>query len=411
MEAKPWDKVPTGVHKGNWQEELILERETGVRFYPNPRDKSTSLLTTGRCITHSDRTEPKDYVSTVNNTYTVLTDHKDYVSSDGKGPRQRAMEARLKQQVVDETQAKADADYKEKFQPRYETEHSGHFERPGFKTRPLDGDVQRVPTYTANYATDTPVTFYSHAVKNTGNVNFPVTFMPSGNNIFAKNSAFSADMKQPYPKAAETHERPLPPSRTTDYRTLRDLRAKIHTAAKATVASPNPITGATTQRIISFLDGLGSRSPLVPLGIFEDGLAQTFGVTFTPAERKAVEGEFDGECSGSLSAAEFLLLMRPSLSPRRLELVDIAFGVCDPTNKGAVTKADVALCLNSVCVLGFMPTGIEAADFEAFFFSSIFGEENSEATFDDFVEFFANLSVEVERDDAYEAIIKNMFNL
>jgi len=407
-EGKPWDKVPTGVHKGNWQEELVLERETGVRFYPDPRDKKTSLLTTGRCILHSERIEPKDYATTVQNTYNIPTNHKDFIKSDGKGPRQRALEARLKQQVVTETQAKLDAAYAEKMQPRFETEHAGQYVRAGFKTQTLDGDARRVPTYTANYATDTPVTFYSHAVKDTGNVNFPVTFMPSGSNIFSKNSSFTSDLKQPYPKAAETHERPLAPSRTTGYRTLQDLRARVLQAAGADGTS---IPGAATQRVVAFLDGLGSESPLVPLAVFEAGLAEFLGVTLSGAERRAVETEFDAQCQGTISCAEFLLLIRPSLSPRRLELADIAFGVCDPNNKGTVTKGEINLCLNTACVLDYFPTGIESADFEAFFMTSTVGDEGGEASFDDFVEFFSNMSTEVESDETYEAIVKNMFNL
>jgi hypothetical protein len=360
-------------------------------------------------MVHTERTEPKDYSTTVRDTYNIPTQHKDYISDDGKGPRQRAIEARLHQQVASETQAKLDAAYADKMQPRFETEAQGCYQRAGFKTRPLDGEVARVPTYSSNYATESPVTFYSHAVKQ-GRANFPVTFMPSGNEMFRRNAGFSTDIRNAYPHVAETHERPLPQTRCTGYKALQDLREKLLTAAGA---SADAMPGVPAQKLISFLDQLGSESPLVSLDLFLESIHDTFGVELSPTEIKAIETEFDGECTGTISCAEFLLLIRPSLPPRRLELVDIAFGVCDSSNKGSVSKGEALLVFDASKAASFLPTSVSTDDFQDFFLVSVFGTDASdvEATFDDFVEFFSNVSTATPDETVFEGLIKNMFSL
>jgi hypothetical protein len=406
--AKPWDKVPTGVHKGNWQEELVLERETGVRFYPDPTDRSTSLLTNSRCIIHSEREHPKDYKSAQHRTYTDLKLHKDYISSDGKGPRQRLIEDRLKQQVVDEVQKKKDDDYAEKFQPRYATENTSHYTRGGFSTTEIGARTKRFPTHHANYATDEAITFYTHAVKTTGDANFPCTAMPSGQNIFAKNAAFSTDIRNPYPRCAETHERPLHPSRVNQFRVLQDLRQRMVEHVAPSVSS---IPGSAVRRIVAVLDYIGQADPVVSFDAFVAGIDDHLVFQFSPAERKAIEVEFDADCRGVLSCAEFLLLIRPTMTPRRLELVDIAFRICDSQGVGAASKEDISNCLNVVCTLDFFPDGISSEEFETMFYDSMFGTGNATIGFDDFIEFFNNMATEFGDDEEkFESIIRAMFN-
>jgi Ca2+-binding EF-hand superfamily protein len=394
--AKPWDKVPTGVHKGNWQEELVLERETGIRFYPDPRDKKTSLMTTARCITHSERMEPKEYASTQNTTYKIPTEHKDFISTDGKGPRQRAIEAKLRKQVMDETQSKLEADYKAKMQPRFVTEAMSCYQREDFSTKELANEG-RIQTFTTNYSTEEPVTFYSHAVKSR-TVNFPTTFMPSGQRLFSKNSSFTADIKSSrgYVRAAETHERPLPPSRAAEYSLLQNLRNRIiELDGQQTSSMP----GARVQKIVAQLDAMGSENPIIAFDAFVTGLASSLNITFSDDEIKAIQQEFDAECQGCISCAEFLLLIRPSMSPRRLELIDIAFTVCDDSSNGTVSKANVSSIVNP-----------PSEEFGAWFMTSCFGDGN-ECTFDDFVEFFSNVSCETAEEGDFEGLVKNMFNL
>ena len=122
---------------------------------------------------------------TVNrDTFLIPSNHREFISSDGKGPRQRAYEARLKQQVADELRTKEEIAYAEKMAPRFETESTSNFAKDGFETKSLEGP-KRLLTFNAEYANEEAVTYYSHSVR-CGKSNFPATFMPSGQQLFAK---------------------------------------------------------------------------------------------------------------------------------------------------------------------------------------------------------------------------------
>ena len=423
-EGKPWDKEPTGVHRGNWQEELVLEKETGIRFYPDPRDKKTSLMTTQRCIIHSERTEPKDWNTVNRDTFLIPSNHRDFISSDGKGPRQRAYEARLKQQVADELRTKEEIAYAEKMAPRFETESTSNFAKDGFETKSLEGP-KRLLTFNAEYANEEAVTYYSHSVR-CGKSNFPATFMPSGQQLFAKNSSFSADINQPYVKIAETHERPGHPARAKDYLALKGLAQRMIDTVKSDISSSDAtgtsiLPGSAVQKIVLALDTMGSETPMLSIEIFEQSIQSVLNFTFTNEERTSLLTEFDQSKNGQISCAEFLLLVRPSMSPRRLELIDIAFGIVDTNNKGTVNKRDVESCImngNNVV------DGINKNDLIASFIASLFGGEGSRSSgnndslsapgvvgFEDFVEYFSNISREVEDDMQFEIIVKCLFSL
>ena len=67
--------------RGNWFEENSLEKYTGCRYHPDPRDKiKSSLLTNARTILMDERVEPKDY--TASQLQVNPRTHKDYVPHD-----------------------------------------------------------------------------------------------------------------------------------------------------------------------------------------------------------------------------------------------------------------------------------------------------------------------------------------
>lgn len=423
-EGKPWDKEPSGVHRGNWQEELVLEKETGIRLYPDPRDKTTSLMTTQRCITHSDRVEPKDWNTVNRDTFLIPSNHRDFISSDGKGPRQRAYEARLRKQVDDEIKTKEEIAYAEKMAPRFETESTVNFAKEGFETKSLEGP-KRLLTFNAEYANQEAVTYYSHSVR-CGKSNFPATFMPSGQQLFAKNSSFSADITTPYVKISETHERPGNPARAKDYLILKSLAQRMINTVKSDISSSGAsgtslLPGSAVQKIVAVLDNMGNDSPMLSIESFEQSIQSLLNFSFTNDERTSLLIEFDQSKNGYISCAEFLLLIRPSLTPRRLELVDIAFGVVDTNGRGSVNKRDVESCIMSSTN---RVEGINHDDLMTSFIASLFGNDGSRSSssnnnfsaagvvgFEDFVEYFSNISREIEDDMQFETIVRSLFNV
>jgi len=69
----------------------------------------------------------------------------------------------------------------------YNTVYKESFEKKGFsETLDTKNNNLRVPTYNADYATDVPITFYSHELMTQDRPGFPLTFVQS-NNPFKKN--------------------------------------------------------------------------------------------------------------------------------------------------------------------------------------------------------------------------------
>jgi hypothetical protein len=122
------------VREGNWQEELVLKQTTGCRFYPSPQDRTNSLLTTVRCISHTDQMLPKDYKSTLQTDIQDPTKHKDYALMVRKdiGPRKMRMDQAIRAQVESEFAEKNAAAYTQSRQVDYTTTMGRSLERPGF---------------------------------------------------------------------------------------------------------------------------------------------------------------------------------------------------------------------------------------------------------------------------------------
>ena len=95
------------VRIGNWFEEQRLEKETGIRFAPDPQDRASSLMTKDRCIIHTEQTLPKDYVSTMSVEIIDPKTHPTYLPPTASvGPRRLAMEQRMKQEISDDFKQK-----------------------------------------------------------------------------------------------------------------------------------------------------------------------------------------------------------------------------------------------------------------------------------------------------------------
>lgn len=108
------------VRIGNWFEEQRLEKETGIRFAPDPQDRSMSLMTYGRCIVHTDQVLPKDYESTIHADIIDPKAHPSYLPPSAKtGPRRLLMEKRLKQEIDDDFKQKKEEAFNDSRQTDY----------------------------------------------------------------------------------------------------------------------------------------------------------------------------------------------------------------------------------------------------------------------------------------------------
>ncbi|RYG62424.1 hypothetical protein EON64_17870, partial [archaeon] len=218
------------VRIGNWFEELKLKEDTGIRYYAPPKAQKSLNLTQQRCIDHTERLEPKNYNTITRET---LIDPRNHPTASQVrstvGPRQRRLEATIKDEVEYEIRQKEAAEYKESRLVDYSTTGRASFTRSGFKeSLRLDDPGARVNTRTSSYATDSAITIYSHALKNTNErVHFPATFVGS-TNPFSRHNAFSADIANDVlARRTETYERPRTLPTLKEFKYLKTLREKL----------------------------------------------------------------------------------------------------------------------------------------------------------------------------------------
>lgn len=392
---------------GNWLEELVLEEQTGVKFYPNPRDKKNSLMTKSRCITHSDQVQAKDYQSTVQSTMLQPQQHPDFIlhQSIKKGPRQQLIESRLKAQVEADFKRASDQDTAEKNKVLYASVNNETFQRKGFTPSLIVGDSSiRMQTKNADYASENALTYYSSKIASKdASVNFPTTFSSSIRNPFQRSSAFSADIKDPLSRIAETNERVSKATNPRDIRALNDVRERLIRVVRTDDTSPGGAVRYLLSLIMTVADINGS--DYVPIEALEQSLAQNLSFELNSSERAAIQVSYNVDISGKVSLPGFANLIRGRMSPRRIELVNIAFFSIDRQGDGSgKLSEDLIRC-------SFFPSpssGTLDSLVDGLGFQYV---ETGLITFDEFIDYYASVSAEVLDNEKFEQLIRTSWGL
>ena len=112
-----------------------MKSSTGVRFYPSPQKKDSSLLTKSRVIVHTDQMLAKDYKSTTNLTILDPQTHPEFLAQKDRpaGPRLSMMEERIRQQVEAEFSQKKQEEFEGSRVRTYTTSTGDAHNIPGFK--------------------------------------------------------------------------------------------------------------------------------------------------------------------------------------------------------------------------------------------------------------------------------------
>jgi hypothetical protein len=387
------------VRVGNWFEELKLKEDTGIRFYPEPSKKESSLLTKSRCIEHSARTDPKEYVSVTHATLRNPKTDSSYQKLDNAGPRYKRFESTVKQEIEEKVQQQTMNAFQESRRVDYESEAKATWSKPGFKASLKENDFTvRVPTRTSNYSTDNALTFYSHAIKeNPGQIPFPMTFVKSIN-PFRKNCVFSADIENEAIAArTETFERPQTLPTVREYRSLIDLRTRLVQHTKNFIAEQTgrvPYAGHTVRYIIDVLSHHQSEEE-TPVSEIESDIYQNFGqYQLSPAERYALLSAYDNCSKGSISIIDFAALFKRTPSMRRMELIGIFYDMVDPDHAGVVRVDGLRnrLSYRSEHADGFL---------------EFVSNAGTEFTIDDFYDFYIFVSSEIENEEVFENLLKD----
>lgn len=388
-------------HKGNWFEEQVLEATTGVRFYSDPKDRQAQLLTKARCIEHSDQMDPKEYKSVMSTCITNQLEHKNYKTLQDKvGPRATLLEAQMKKQVNDEFAKKQSDEYNENRKVSYMSDAMECYNKPNF-TPSLDvkNPYSRVQTYNADYCTETPITYFSDAVKN-GTANFPATFVTSGN-PFKKSSAFSAHIvKDPLIRRAESNERPRPLPTIREFGILREMRKRLfsHLSSLETSGVAGRIVRIIVDNVWRLASGGGGNAGIIHIETLVNGLFSDFNFTVSKQERSAILMAYDVNSNNQVSLADFTDYIRGSLSPRAAELVDIVLTTI-ATAESSYSEGYVS---ESVIMAMYSPVGPNSLDV---LLSSLHVSEGQVAV-DDFFEYYTDVLAELDTNQQFEALIR-----
>lgn len=396
------------VRIGNWLEELKLKEETGVRFYPNPKTKDSSLLTRSRCITHTERTEPKDY-STISRD--SMRDPRSYPSSahlTSAGPRKKLLESMLRDEVESEMQQKADREYTESRRGEYRTTSSQWFKNEGFRPTLRENDPSvRVSTQNASYSTDTAITFYSHALKQPNErINFPATFVGS-TNPFSRHNAFSADIvRDAYARKTETNERPTGVPTVRDLKALTTFRDKLLEAARSVVGTTR---GAAMRYAFNSL--LALNAEWVSLPTLRACLSAHFsGLSPTRDEERAMITTYDHQSDGMLCLTELLWFIRPNPKRRRAELITHFFSLMPNPQTMEEPEGEATVFIPTDAVRSRLEYSGLSSKSPSFQEVPVFLDSMGDSfTYQQFHDHIADISAEMEDDYAFEEYLRGVW--
>jgi Ca2+-binding EF-hand superfamily protein len=163
-------------------------------------------------------------------------------------------------------------------------------------------------------------------------------------------------------------------------------------------------------RILKIMDDDGNRkltkSELV-------GGLNTYGIFLDDQEATAVMRAFDRDGSETVSITEFLRELRGDLNPRRKELVLMAFGCLDKNRDGTVNMADMMLIYGRH--IGEHPdvkSGAKSPEKVLLEFSSMWDKnQDGTVTEEEFLDYYADMSVNIDSDDYFELMIRNAWHL
>lgn len=410
------------VRVGNWFEELKLKEETGIRFAPNPTDRSTSLMTTGRCITHSEQTFAKDYKSVTQESISLPQSHPEYKWSKilGSGPRQKMLQQQLEMKVQNEFEATKLRETAAALVVDYTSETKRNFTIRGFT--PLLTDKESFPLIQMpgiKFPKDSPISFYSDSIKRGDKLSFATTAVVT-ENPFRKNGSFSTVMsKHPFDRRGESNERPKPLPNVNQYNKVANFRINLIGHAKKFLGSEiSP--GKAVREIIRALWLNPENSGVAKIGVSKlaDILHTYFSFPLNFDEMKALCAAFDAGVDDDILLIDLSNFLRRIGNPKRMDLIHSAFYVVtDDVLGGAWTTESQ---IREKYMLGDVDDFIANLN-DIRGYAQTLGtapkcrgqtpKNSAEFSINDFFDYYFDYSAEVDDDDDFENIVNSSWGL
>lgn len=354
------------VRIGNWQERAVCDK-LGKFDY---KDRSTQILTGKRVIEHDDQVAPKDYSSTLRDTYPDPKTYPGYQPVNPQGPRQKAVAARLKAQIDAEFAEKARIKKEEESKRDLQSTSRANMAASGFVPEDRRERASNFETKNADYATETAITYYTHTLETSKEgLNFPITLVTDlkkpwtkvsqvseGNLIllfpfcyYFPNVYCNIDLGNGTRRIRENWEHPHPLPSLAETKILQGIRENLLSAVPG-----DGLPGSRVREIFLFLLKFETEIPALERNskgwIYVEDISgplnETYGVAWSKAEILALLRAYDHDrCynvrSGRMRIREFMDLIRSPLTPRKQEIVEIVFNIIDNSGTGFITVDDI----------------------------------------------------------------------
>jgi len=146
----------------------------------------------------------------------------------------------------------------------------------------------------------------------------------------------------------------------------------------------------------------------------------SYRISTDPKEHEAIFKTFDSDGNGEINYEEFLRGLMGSMNRRREDLVLKAFKIIDKDGSGELDIKDIKGTYNAKkhpdvlngkksedeILLEFLDT------FEAAFANKTGGKSrDGKVTFDEFTEYYQNISASIDNDDYFDVMMTNTWNL
>lgn len=162
-------------------------------------------------------------------------------------------------------------------------------------------------------------------------------------------------------------------------------------------------------RIFKILDNDGSRK--LDLKEFQEGLLD-YGISLTDDEARLILQKFDSNKDGHVDFDEFLRYLRGDINKFREGLIRLAYEKLDINCDGQVTLDDIAKIYDASHhpdVLGGNKTPAQV--YKEFMSQWDTQVADGIVTFDEFMEYFKDVSASIDSDDYFEVMIRNAWKL
>lgn len=359
--------------------------------------------------------DAKNYSSTLRSSYIdpVTTEEYKTAQRSDIGPREKLLLNQIRNNVESDYKAKKAAAYESDRKVDYKSTSHHSYNKDNFTPSLVNHPNSRIPTGATDYSYEPAITYYYDELMNnsdTRSINFPVSFTTSAN-PFRKNSAFSSKpWIDPSTKKCETNERPVRAPTFVEFKTLHSFRNRLIAHVTMLLKDENKVNkglalGAIATSLWNASDMI--QSDLLPIDDVIYTLQNNFKFNVTTAERHAFLSAFDYDCTERITITELNSFIRGTFSPRRLEIVGVLYSALQNVSVDGIVTSDVITNYYnhaSADTIGSVDYVI------ASLVGSISHDNKQEITFDDFAEYYTNVSGEigVENDD-FESYVKKQF--